>query len=83
MMDKERIFEIYLNVIEWGDGVFGAEAAAKHYYGVSAANLSATQAANLAAMIPNPRYYDKNRNARGLSRKTNIILRRMGEAELP
>ncbi|MEY4731004.1 MAG: monofunctional biosynthetic peptidoglycan transglycosylase [Pseudomonadota bacterium] len=83
MMDKERIFEIYLNVIEWGDGVFGAEAAAKHYYGVSAANLSAAQAANLAAMIPNPRYYDRNRNARGLSRKTNIILRRMGEAELP
>jgi monofunctional biosynthetic peptidoglycan transglycosylase len=83
MMDKERIFEIYLNVIEWGDGVFGAEEAAKHYYGVSAANLSASQAAKLAAMIPNPRYYDKNRNARGLAKKTNIILRRMGEAELP
>lgn len=83
MMDKERIFEIYLNVIEWGDGVFGAEAAAKHYYGVSAANLNSAQAAKLAAMIPNPRYYDKNRNARGLARKTNIILRRMGEAELP
>jgi monofunctional glycosyltransferase len=83
MMDKERIFEIYLNVIEWGDSVFGAEAAARHYYGTTAANLSAWQAAKLAAMIPNPRYYDKNRNARGLARKTNIILRRMGEAELP
>ncbi len=82
-MDKERIFEIYLNVIEWGDGVFGAEAAAHYYYDVSAANLSAGQAAKLAAMIPNPRYYDKHRNARGLGRKTNIILRRMGEAELP
>lgn len=83
MMDKERIFEIYLNVIEWGDGVFGAEAAAQHYYGISAANLSAAQAAKLAAMIPNPRFYEKNRSARGLARKTNIILRRMGEAELP
>ncbi|MDE2117058.1 MAG: monofunctional biosynthetic peptidoglycan transglycosylase, partial [Betaproteobacteria bacterium] len=83
MMDKQRIFEIYLNVIEWGNGVFGAEAAARHYYHVSAAQLSAGQAARLAAMVPNPRYYDKHREARGLLRKTDIILGRMSDAEIP
>jgi monofunctional biosynthetic peptidoglycan transglycosylase len=83
LMDKQRIFEIYLNVIEWGNGVFGAEAAAQHYYGVSAAQLSAEQAAKLAAMVPNPRYYDSHREARGLMRKTAIIWGRMGDAEIP
>ena len=83
VMDKRRIFEIYLNVIEWGNGVFGAEAAARHYYRVSAANLSAQQAAKLAAMVPNPRYYDTHREARGLLRKIGIILVRMNEAEIP
>ena len=83
MMDKERIFEIYLNVIEWGNGVFGAEAAARHYYHVGAGQLSAEQAARLAAMVPNPRYYDKYREAKGLLRKTGIILGRMGDAEIP
>jgi monofunctional biosynthetic peptidoglycan transglycosylase len=83
VMDKRRIFEIYLNVIEWGDGVFGAEAAAQHYFKTSAAQLSAEQAAKLAAMVPNPRYYDKHREARGLLRKTDIILRRMGASDIP
>lgn len=83
VMDKRRIFEIYLNVIEWGNGVFGAEAAARHYYRVGAAQLSAAQAAKLAAMVPNPRYYDKHRGAPGLMRKTGIILERMGGAEIP
>lgn len=83
MMEKERIFEIYLNVIEWGNGVFGAEAAASHYYRVSAAQLSPQQAAKLAAMVPNPRYYDKHREAKGLLRKTDIILSRMSDAEIP
>lgn len=83
VMDKRRIFEIYLNVIEWGNGVFGAEAAARHYYRVSAASLSAQQAAKLAAMVPNPRYYDTHREARGLLRKTDIILARMRGAEIP
>lgn len=82
-MDKERIFEIYLNVVEWGVGVFGAEAAARHYYGTSAANLSASQAARLAVMLPNPRFYDKNRGSAYLARRTGLILRRMGSAELP
>ncbi|MDO8412543.1 MAG: monofunctional biosynthetic peptidoglycan transglycosylase, partial [Gallionellaceae bacterium] len=83
MMPKERIFEIYLNVIEWGNGVFGAEAAARHYYNVSASQLSAAQAARLAAMVPNPRYYDSHREARGLLRKTEIILGRMNDVEIP
>ena len=83
VMDKQRIFEIYLNVIEWGDGVFGAEAASRHYYRVSAAQLSAFQAAKLAAMVPNPRYYDKHREAGGLMRKTGIIMVRMNSSEIP
>jgi monofunctional biosynthetic peptidoglycan transglycosylase len=83
MMSKRRIFEIYLNVIEWGNGIFGAEAAAKYYYHTSAKNLSAQQAAALAAMVPNPMYYDKHRQARGLLRKTGIIEARMNSAEIP
>lgn len=82
-MDKERIFEIYLNVVEWGTGVFGAEAAAQHYYGVSAANLTASQAAKLAVMLPNPRFYDKRRSSPYLMKRAAVILRRMGSAELP
>lgn len=83
LWSKERIFEVYLNVIEWGDGVFGAEAAARHYYNLPAARLSPEQAARLAGMVPNPRYYDKHRNAPGLGRKTAIILARMPAAEIP
>ncbi len=82
-MSKRRIFEIYLNVIEWGNGIFGAEAAAKYYYHTSAKKLSADQAAKLAAMVPNPRYYDKHRQAKGLIRKTGIIEARMNSAEIP
>jgi monofunctional biosynthetic peptidoglycan transglycosylase len=83
LMDKERIFEIYLNVVEFGSGTFGAEAAARHYYGVSAANLSAPQAAKLAVLLPNPRYFDKHRDSNYLARRTGVILRRMGSADLP
>jgi len=83
VMDKRRIFEIYLNVIEWGNGVFGAEAAARHYFGVKASQLTAEQAARLAAMVPNPRYYDRHREARGMLAKTQIILERMPDAEIP
>ncbi|MBS1226924.1 MAG: monofunctional biosynthetic peptidoglycan transglycosylase [Proteobacteria bacterium] len=80
---KQRIFEVYLNVIEWGDGVFGAEAAARHYYGISAAQLSAEQAARLAAMVPSPRFYDRQRNAPGLFAKAQVILARMPSAQIP
>lgn len=83
VLEKQRIFEIYLNVIEWGNGVFGAEAAARHYFGVSAAELNAEQAARLAAMAPNPRFYDRNRETKGLAKKIPIILQRMPAAEVP
>ena len=83
VMSKRRILEIYLNVIEWGNGVFGAEAAARHYYGTHAKHLSSYQAAKLAAMIPNPRYYDKHRSTRYLSRRTSTIQARMIQAEIP
>ncbi len=82
-LSKRRILEIYLNVIEWGNGVFGAEAAARHYYGIGAASVSAEQAARLASMVPNPRYYDLHRNARGLEKKTPIILGRMNQVQAP
>ncbi len=82
-MDKQRIFEIYLNVIEWGDGVFGVEAAAQHYYQTSAAQLTREQAAKMAAMVPNPRFYDRHLNARGLAKRMAIILDRMDDAEIP
>ena len=59
-LTKQRILELYLNVIEWGNGVFGAEAAARHHFGVSAAQLSPAQAARLAAMLPRPRFFDRN-----------------------
>ena len=83
LWSKRRIFEVYLNVIEWGEGVFGAEAAARHYYNTSAAQLGPEQAARLAGMVPNPRYYDRNRSAPGLGRKAAIILGRMPGAEVP
>jgi len=83
LLDKRRIFELYLNVIEWGNGVFGAEAAAQRYFGVSAARLSPEQGARLAAMAPNPRFYERNQGAPGLNRKIRIILARMSSAEFP
>lgn len=83
LWSKQRIFEVYLNVIEWGNGVFGAEAAARYYFGIAAAQLDPEQAAKLAGMVPSPRFYDRNRNAPGLARKTAIILSRMPSAEIP
>ena len=83
LWSKRRIFEVYLNVIEWGNGVFGAEAAARHYYNLGASQLGPEQAARLAGMVPNPRFYDRNRGAPGLGRKTSIILARMPAAEVP
>ena len=83
VMDKERIFEIYLNVVEWGNGVYGAEAAARHYYGTSAAGLNPAQAARLAVMLPNPRFYDNNRGSAYLQKRTELIMRRMNSSTLP
>lgn len=82
-MDKERILEIYLNVVEWGVGVFGAEAASRHYYGIPASSLGPAQAARLAVMLPRPRYYDKHQGSAYLQKRTDMILKRMNSAELP
>jgi monofunctional biosynthetic peptidoglycan transglycosylase len=83
VMSKQRILEIYLNVIEWGNGVFGAEAAAWHYYRTGASRLSADQSARLAAMVPNPRYYDRVRTSAALEKKAGIIRSRMQMATVP
>lgn len=83
VMSKRRILEIYLNVIEWGDGVFGVEAAARHHYGTSAAGLSAEQAARLAAVVPSPRRYGPASDTAYLQRRTQTILARMNGAQIP
>jgi monofunctional biosynthetic peptidoglycan transglycosylase len=83
VMSKERILEVYLNMVEFGRGVFGAEAAARHYFHASAASLNPAQAARLAVMLPNPRYYDRHRETNYLARRTAVIQRRMNFAELP
>jgi monofunctional biosynthetic peptidoglycan transglycosylase len=83
VMSKQRILEIYLNVVEFGRGVFGAEAAARHYYRSTAARLDPAQAARLAVMLPNPRYYDAHRQTNYLARRTGVIQRRMNAADLP
>jgi monofunctional biosynthetic peptidoglycan transglycosylase len=83
ILTKKRIYEIYLNVIEWGNGVFGIGAAAKHYYHISAASMTTTQAAKLAVMVPNPRFYDKHRNTRYLNRRTATIRARLRYVEIP
>lgn len=83
LMDKQRIFEIYLNSVEWGNGVYGAQAAARYYYRVSANQLSAWQAARLAVMLPRPKYFDQHRSLGYLSQRAAVIARRMGAAEVP
>ena len=83
VMSKQRILEIYLNVVEFGRGVFGAEAAARYYFRVPAASLNAAQAARLAVMLPNPRFYDRHRDSGYLVRRTGLIMNRMNSAELP
>ena len=83
IMSKRRILEIYLNVIEWGSGVFGAEAAARHHFGIPAAALGPDQAARLAAMVPSPRRYGPGSDTAYLQRRTEIILARMSSAQVP
>jgi monofunctional biosynthetic peptidoglycan transglycosylase len=82
-MPKERILEIYLNVAEWGVGVFGCEAAAQHYFGTAAARLAPAQSARLAAMLPRPRFYDRNRGATSLVRRAAMIQRGMNVVDAP
>ena len=84
LLTKRRILEIYLNVIEWGDGVYGAEAAARRYFNKSAANLTTTEAAYLAAMVPNPRtVFNPRLNPRRVARRQRIIMRGMPYQKIP
>jgi monofunctional biosynthetic peptidoglycan transglycosylase len=83
LWDKRRILEVYLNSVEWGQGVFGAEAAARRYYGGSAGSLSAEQAARLAVMLPAPRRYERNPYSDFMNGRTQVILARMPYSEIP
>jgi monofunctional biosynthetic peptidoglycan transglycosylase len=82
-LTKARIFELYLNIIEWGDGIYGADAAARTYFGLPAAALGAEDAALLAAAIVNPRLFNPARPAPRLLRRQQLILRRMGGVAPP
>ena len=83
LLSKERILEIYLNNVEWGEGVFGAEAAAQHYFRKPAARLTAFEAARLAVMLPRRKYYEKQPNSSYLSERAGVIAGRLVNAELP
>jgi monofunctional biosynthetic peptidoglycan transglycosylase len=83
-LSKRRILELYLNVIEWGDGVYGAEAAARAYFNKSAASLTPQEAAYLSAMIPNPRTtFNPKVNPRRVARRQRVILRGMPYVRIP
>ena len=82
-LDKRRILEIYLNHVEWGEGIFGAEAAAQHYFQKPASQLSPWEAARLAVMLPRPKHYQKFPQSEYLSGRTDIIVMRMGGAQVP
>jgi len=83
LLDKRRILEIYLNSVEWGEGVFGAEAAARRYFNKSAAQLDAWESARLAVMLPRPRYFEKLPRSAYLAHRAGVIAQRMRGAELP
>lgn len=82
LWDKRRILEVYLNVVEWGNGVFGAEAAARHYYKVSAASIGPSAAARMAVMLPNPRKYEKAMPA-WVVRHAARVQARMRHSQIP
>jgi monofunctional glycosyltransferase len=82
-LKKARILELYLNVIEWGDGIYGAEAAARTYFHASAATLGPSESALLAAAIINPRLYNPGHPNARLLRRQQLILRRMGGVQPP
>ncbi|TXT38302.1 MAG: monofunctional biosynthetic peptidoglycan transglycosylase [Comamonadaceae bacterium] len=83
LLGKQRILEIYLNSVEWGEGVFGAEAAAQHYFRKPAAQLSPYEAARLAVMLPRPKYFEKLPNSSYVAGRAAVIERRMEGVELP
>jgi monofunctional glycosyltransferase len=83
LLDKQRILEIYLNNVEWGEGVFGAEAAAQHYFRTSADRLSAWQAARLAVMLPAPKRFEKRPGSAYVSGRAGTVVARMSAVEIP
>ena len=83
LLSKERILEIYLNSVEWGEGVFGAEAAAQHYFRKPASKLSTYEAARLAVMLPRPKYFEKLPNSSYIAGRASVIVNRLADAELP
>ncbi|MCK9284884.1 MAG: monofunctional biosynthetic peptidoglycan transglycosylase [Rhodocyclaceae bacterium] len=83
LWDKRRILEVYLNSVEWGEGIFGAEAAARRYYGGSATGLGPEQAARLAVMLPAPRRFERNPYSPYLNARTQAVLGRMQYSEVP
>ncbi|MGB4117072.1 MAG: transglycosylase domain-containing protein [Polaromonas sp.] len=83
LLSKQRILEIYLNSVEWGEGVFGAEAASQYYFRKSANKLSAYEAARLAVMLPRPKYFETRPNSGYLSSRASTIAARMSGVELP
>jgi len=83
VLSKQRILEIYLNVIEWGNNVYGIEAASLRYFSSHARDLNSFQSAKLASMIPNPKYYERHQDASGLIERSGIILSRMSSAQVP
>ena len=83
LLSKQRILEIYLNHVEWGEGVFGAEAAAQHYYRKPASRLSASEAARLAVMLPRPKYFETRPSSGYLAYRARTIAARMGGVEVP
>ena len=83
MLNKERILEIYLNNVEWGEGIFGAEAAAQAYFKKTASKLAPIEAARLAVMLPRPKYFEKLSNSSYLASRSASIAARMASAELP
>jgi len=83
LLSKDRILTIYLNNVEWGEGVFGAQAAARHYFGADAARLSAHQAARLAVMLPAPKRFEKQPGSSYIMGRSGTIVARMGGAEIP
>ena len=83
ILGKRRLLHLYLNSVEWGEGVFGAQAAARHYFRVDARQLSAAQAARLAVMLPAPKRFEKNPGSAYVSGRSATILARMGAVQLP
>lgn len=83
LWSKRRILEVYLNVVEWGERVYGAEAAARRYYQVPAAGLTDWQSARLAAMLPRPSYYETHPNSRWLAIRARMVARYMGQVRVP